>query len=125
MDGWKLVPVAPTSEMLRAGELAHWDKARDMASPTPTEFPWECGGPMGYAWNAMLAVAPQPSLPPEAREAMRRLMGHAASLLWLRTEGDPVTADKSLDLDEQLCVLALAIRNDVDALRAVLGEVTK
>ena len=51
---------------------------------------------------------------------MRRLMGHAASLLWLRTEGDPVTADKSLDLDEQLCVLAAAIRNDVDALRAAL-----
>jgi hypothetical protein len=47
----------PTPEMLKAGTQAHWDKERDMYSPTPTEFYEECGGPMGYAWLAMLAIA--------------------------------------------------------------------
>ena len=57
--GWQLVPVEPTPEMLEAGEDARQAKERDMFSPTPTEFHDECGGPMGYAWLAMLKAAPQ------------------------------------------------------------------
>lgn len=60
-EGWKLVPVKPTQEMLKAGELAHWNKERDMNSPTPTEFYDELGGPFGYAWIAMLDTAPSTS----------------------------------------------------------------
>lgn len=59
-DGWKLVPAEPTPEMISAGERAHWNKERDACSPTPTEFSYDCGGPIGYAWTAMLTAAPQP-----------------------------------------------------------------
>lgn len=58
-SGYALVPVEPTEEMLKLGSRAYWDKQRDMCSPTPTEFPDECGGPMGYAYLAMVAAAQQ------------------------------------------------------------------
>lgn len=58
-QGFVLVPVEPTAEMLKLGSRAYWNKQRDMDSPTPTEFPDECGGPMGYAYLAMLSAAPK------------------------------------------------------------------
>lgn len=58
-EGWKVVPLEPTSEMIEEGEKAHWSKEMDKMSPTPTEFYDECGGPIGYAWVAMLAAAPE------------------------------------------------------------------
>lgn len=58
-EGFVLVPVEPTPEMLCAGERAHWQKQSDMLCPAPTEFYEDCGGPMGYAYLAMLAVRPQ------------------------------------------------------------------
>lgn len=61
--GWVAVPGEPTSEMLAAGETAYWQKVRDVQSPTPTEFYDECGGPIGYAWIAMLAARPLPNPP--------------------------------------------------------------
>lgn len=57
-DGWKLVPVNPTDAMLKKGELAYWQKERDICSPTPTEEPGI--GAAGYCYLAMLAAAPQP-----------------------------------------------------------------
>lgn len=57
--GRKQVPVVPTCEMLAAGERGHWQKQSDMLHPTPTEFPDACGGPMGYAYAAMLDAAPE------------------------------------------------------------------
>lgn len=68
---WRLVPGEPTPEMVQAGERAHKAKERDMFSPTPTEFHDECGGPMGCAWLAMLAAAPQAE--PVQAELTRRL----------------------------------------------------
>lgn len=44
-DGWKLVPVAPTSEMISAGNA---ELAYDCCSGTADE-----------AWPAMLAAAPE------------------------------------------------------------------
>ena len=61
--GWVAVPVEPTEAMLAAGETAYWQKVRDAQSPTPTEFYDECGGPIGYAWIAMLAARPLPNPP--------------------------------------------------------------
>lgn len=57
-EGWVLAPKEAGVEMLRAGEQAYLVKENDMNSPTPTEFPWELGGPMGYAWNAMIKNIP-------------------------------------------------------------------
>ena len=66
--GWVAVPVEPTPEMLKAGETAYWQKVRDVQSPTPTEFYDECGGPIGYAWIAMLAARPLPAPPAQRGE---------------------------------------------------------
>lgn len=73
-DGWKLVPVEPTPEMISAGECAHWNKERDACSPTPTEFSYDGGGPIGYAWTAMLAAAPQAVVQPLTTPAVLDLM---------------------------------------------------
>lgn len=55
--GWKPVPVEPTPEMIRAGEIAWVQKERDMCSPTPTEF--DEGGPAEACYFSMLAAAPE------------------------------------------------------------------
>jgi hypothetical protein len=51
------VPKEPTQGMLDAGEAAYFRKITDMASVTPTEHHAAGGGPMGYAYRAMLAAA--------------------------------------------------------------------
>lgn len=52
-DGWKLVPVEPTAEMLQSGISAHYERNQiqihDRSAP----------GPMECAYVAMLAAAPQ------------------------------------------------------------------
>lgn len=58
-DGWRLVPAEPNEAMLKKGELAYWQKERDMCSPTPTEEPGI--GAAGYCYLAMLSAAPQPA----------------------------------------------------------------
>ena len=47
-DGWRLVPVEPTEEMIRAGNVKTWVL------------------PCGYCWSAMLSAAP----PPPEREPL-------------------------------------------------------
>lgn len=49
---------AATQAMIEAGEAAYDRKAEDMASPTPTEHPDDGGGPIGYAFRAMVAAMP-------------------------------------------------------------------
>lgn len=56
VEGFVLVPREATEEMLRAGEQAYANKAHDMASVTPTEFP--DGGPAEACYRAMLSAAP-------------------------------------------------------------------
>jgi hypothetical protein len=51
------VPKEPTQGMLDAGEAAYFRKITDMASVTPTEHHAAGGGPMGYAYRAMLSAA--------------------------------------------------------------------
>jgi hypothetical protein len=55
--GYAVVPVEPTEARLQAGRDAYRRKQQDAASPTPTEHPGDGGGPMGYAYRAMLAAA--------------------------------------------------------------------
>lgn len=55
-DGWKLVPVKPTSEMMDAARDAFWSDEADGRSLDPQE----------YAWDAALAASP---LPPEKEGA--------------------------------------------------------
>lgn len=55
---WVTVPREPTEEMRRAFEFAFWRKADDVASPTPTEFYEDGGGPFGYGYSAMIEAAP-------------------------------------------------------------------
>lgn len=57
-EDWILVPMEACAEMLEAGDQAYIDKQNDISSPAPTEFPWERGGPIGYAWDAMLKNIP-------------------------------------------------------------------
>lgn len=56
-EGWQLALKHPTTEMSYAGHLAYENKAIDMASPTPTEFPE--GGASEACYYAMLAAAPE------------------------------------------------------------------
>lgn len=80
-EGWILVPKEAGVEMLRAGEQAYPVKENDMNSPTPTEFPWELGGPMGYAWNAMIKnIPPIPFAEPTSIESRSSVETILASL---------------------------------------------
>ncbi len=67
-EGWELVPIEPTGEMIEAFRSAHGRKCVDIASPYPTEHPDDGGGPVGYGYRAMLAAAPAiiPSEPHDA-----------------------------------------------------------
>jgi hypothetical protein len=55
--GYAVVPVYPTKAMLNAGHIAERNKQRDMGSAYPTEHPAVGGGPLGYAYRAMVAAA--------------------------------------------------------------------
>jgi len=63
VQGWKLVPVEPTSEMLLAGRDAHYEAENKIDSPEA----WEAGGfanrsvRVRHTFAAMLAAAPQPA----------------------------------------------------------------
>ncbi|MCM7137134.1 hypothetical protein [Enterobacter cloacae] len=52
-DGWKLVPVEPTAEMLQSGISAHNERSQIQIHDRPAPGPMEC------AYVAMIAAAPQ------------------------------------------------------------------
>ena len=52
-DGWVLVPVEPTAEMLQSGISAHYEHNQIQIHDRPAPGPMEC------AYVAMLAAAPQ------------------------------------------------------------------
>lgn len=52
-DGWVLVPVEPTAEMLQSGISAHYERNQIQIHDRPAPGPMEC------AYVAMLAAAPQ------------------------------------------------------------------
>ena len=51
-DGWVLVPVEPTAEMLQSGISAHYERSQIQIHDKPAPGPMEC------AYVAMLAAAP-------------------------------------------------------------------
>ncbi|CZZ81426.1 Uncharacterised protein [Enterobacter hormaechei] len=55
-DGWVLVPVEPTAEMISSGITAHYDRNQIQIHDRPAPGPMEC------AYVAMLAAAPQQEL---------------------------------------------------------------
>ena len=52
-DGWVMVPVEPTAEMLQSGISAHYERNQIQIHDRPAPGPMEC------AYVAMLAAAPQ------------------------------------------------------------------
>ncbi|WP_247607246.1 hypothetical protein [Enterobacter hormaechei] len=52
-DGWVLVPVEPTAEMISSGITAHYERSQIQIHDRPAPGPMEC------AYVAMLAAAPQ------------------------------------------------------------------
>ncbi|HEP0646251.1 TPA: hypothetical protein QIU50_002448 [Enterobacter hormaechei subsp. xiangfangensis] len=52
-DGWVMVPVEPTAEMLQSGISAHYERSQIQIHDRPAPGPMEC------AYVAMLAAAPQ------------------------------------------------------------------
>ncbi|WP_072568846.1 hypothetical protein [Enterobacter sp. SA187] len=52
-EGWKLVPVEPTAEMISSGIAAHYERSQIQIHDRPAPGPMEC------AYVAMLAAAPQ------------------------------------------------------------------
>lgn len=59
-EGWKLVPIEPSDEMVEAFADASWRKLQDGYGDSPTEHPEDGGGPVCYGYRAMLAAAPEP-----------------------------------------------------------------
>ncbi|MFH4882233.1 hypothetical protein [Enterobacter hormaechei] len=52
-DGWVLVPIEPTAEMITSGIAAHFERSQTQIHDRPAPGPMEC------AYVAMLAAAPQ------------------------------------------------------------------
>ena len=52
-DGWVMVPVEPTAEMISSGIAAHYERSQIQIHDRPAP------GPMEFAYVAMLAAAPQ------------------------------------------------------------------
>jgi len=52
-DGWVLVPVEPTAEMISSGIAVHYERSQIQIHDRPAPGPMEC------AYVAMLAAAPQ------------------------------------------------------------------
>ncbi|MEP8680841.1 hypothetical protein ABKV33_07840 [Enterobacter ludwigii] len=57
-DGWVMVPVEPTAEMLQSGISAHYESSLIQIHDRPAPGPMEC------AYVAMLAAAPQQEVKP-------------------------------------------------------------
>lgn len=57
-DGWVLVPVEPTAEMISSGIAAHYERSQIQIHDRPAPGPMEC------AYVAMLAAAPQKEVKP-------------------------------------------------------------
>lgn len=55
-DGWVLVPIEPTAEMISSGIAAHYERSQIQIHDRPAPGPMEC------AYAAMLAAAPQQEL---------------------------------------------------------------
>ncbi|WP_233095679.1 DUF551 domain-containing protein [Enterobacter kobei] len=55
-DGWVMVPVEPTAEMISSGIAAHYERSQIQIHDRPAPGPMEC------AYVAMLAAAPQPEV---------------------------------------------------------------
>lgn len=53
LDGWVMVPVEPTAEMISSGITAHFERNQIQIHDSPAPGPMEC------AYVAMLAAAPQ------------------------------------------------------------------
>ena len=51
-DGWKLVPLTPTAEMISSGITAHYEGSQSQVHDRPVPGPMECG------YMAMLAASP-------------------------------------------------------------------
>lgn len=62
-DGWVMVPVEPTAEMISSGVAAHYDRNKIQIHDRPAPGPIEC------AYVAMIAAAPQ-------QEAVSSALGH-------------------------------------------------
>ncbi|MCU2730427.1 hypothetical protein N8R00_02520 [Enterobacter hormaechei subsp. steigerwaltii] len=52
-DGWVMVPIEPTAEMISSGIAAHFERSQTQIHDRPAPGPMEC------AYVAMLAAAPQ------------------------------------------------------------------
>ena len=57
-DGWVMVPVEPTAEMLQSGISAHYERSQIQIHDRPAPGPMEC------AYVAMLTAAPQQEVKP-------------------------------------------------------------
>jgi len=65
-DGWVMVPVEPTAEMLQSGISAHYERSQIQIHDKPAP------GPMEYAYVAMLAAAPQQEVTHALAKGMER-----------------------------------------------------
>ncbi|MGE2080908.1 hypothetical protein [Enterobacter asburiae] len=57
-DGWALVPIEPTAEIISSGIAAHYERSQIQIHDRPAPGPMEC------AYVAMLAAAPQQEVKP-------------------------------------------------------------
>ncbi len=57
-DGWALVPIEPTAEMISSGIAAHYERSQIQIHDRPAPGPMEC------VYVAMLAAAPQQEVKP-------------------------------------------------------------
>lgn len=65
-DGWVMVPVEPTAEMLQSGISAHYERSQIQIHDKPAP------GPMEYAYVAMLSAAPQQEVTQALAKGMER-----------------------------------------------------
>ena len=65
-DGWVMVPVEPTAEMISSGIAAHYERSQIQIHDRPAPGPMEC------AYVAMLAAAPQQEVTQALAKGMER-----------------------------------------------------
>jgi hypothetical protein len=53
--GYAIVPLEPSETKINKMNDAYWRKRSDIMSQSPTEEPSAGGGPMGYAYRAMIS----------------------------------------------------------------------
>ena len=97
MTKWKLVPVEPTPEMLRAGATRY------------TAYRVDAGSAMFYAYAAMLEAAP---LPPKLSDERILEIGAMAKAQW-NAAADQYNQWRELDSDEITILIARAIEREI------------